>query len=181
MALTPDDILKHLQAALSATRVIAEGQALIVPVDEILAVAKYLRDTSPYVCDYLSNLTATDYPDRNEIEVVYHLYSMAKKHGPIALKVRLPRATLPPVATPEAGSQSDPGRLCRPATGGGDNPTMPSVTPLWRGAEFQEREVYDLYGVTFTGHPDLRRILMWDEFAGHPMRKDYVDEDQDIL
>ena len=153
MAFTPDDILKNLQAALPATRVSVEGQALIVPAEEIIAVATYLRDTSPYVCDYLSNLTATDYPDRNEIEVVYHLYSMAKKHGPIALKVRLPR----------------------------DHPTMASVTPLWRGAEFQEREVYDLYGVTFTGHPDLRRILMWDEFVGHPMRKDYVEEDQDIL
>jgi NADH:ubiquinone oxidoreductase subunit C len=50
--------------------------------------------------------------------------------------------------------------------------------PVYRGAEFQEREVYDLYGVTFEGHPDLRRILMWDGFEGHPMRKDYVPEDQ---
>ncbi len=157
MAFAPDDILKHLQTALPATRASVEGQALVVPADEIIAVAKYLRDTHPYSCDYLSNLTATDYPDRPEtpgrIEVVYHLYSMAKKHGPIALKVRLPR----------------------------DHAAMPSVTPLWRAAEFQEREVYDLYGVTFTGHPDLRRILMWDEFTGHPMRKDYVEEDQDAL
>ncbi len=155
MAFAPDEILTHLQAALPATRVSVEGQALIVPADAIIAVAQYLRDTEPYRCDYLSNLTATDYPDRPEtpgrIEVVYHLYSMAKKHGPIALKVRLPR----------------------------DHAVMPSVTPLWRGAEFQEREVYDLFGVTFTNHPDLRRILMWDEFVGHPMRKDYVEEDQD--
>jgi NADH:ubiquinone oxidoreductase subunit C len=56
-----------------------------------------------------------------------------------------------------------------------------SVTPIWRGAEFQEREVYDLYGVRFEGHPDLRRILMWDGFQGHPMRKDYVVEDQNVL
>jgi NADH-quinone oxidoreductase subunit C len=54
---------------------------------------------------------------------------------------------------------------------------MPSLTPLWRGAELQEREIYDLYGIVFDGHPDLRRILMWDEFKDHPMRKDYVDPD----
>jgi NADH:ubiquinone oxidoreductase subunit C len=58
------------------------------------------------------------------------------------------------------------------------NPHAASVTPIWRGAEFQEREAYDLYGVVFDGHPDLRRILMWDGFEGHPMRKDYVVEDQ---
>ena len=151
MALTAEDILKDIQAKLPATQVSVEAGALIVPAAELTAVAKFLRDAAAYACDYLSNLTAADYPDRKEIEVVYHLYSMAKKHGLVTLKVRLPRNAA----------------------------TVASVTPLWRGAEFQEREVYDLYGVTFTGHPDLRRILMWDEFAGHPMRKDYVDEDQD--
>jgi NADH-quinone oxidoreductase subunit C len=54
---------------------------------------------------------------------------------------------------------------------------LPSLTPLWRAAEFQEREIYDLFGVHFIGHPDLRRILMWDEFKDHPMRKDYVPPD----
>lgn len=58
-----------------------------------------------------------------------------------------------------------------------DKINVPSLTPLWRGAEFQEREVYDLYGVIFDGHPDLRRILMWDEFVGFPMRRDYVAPD----
>ena len=157
MPLTAEDVLKDLQAKLPGTQVVVEAGTLIVPVAEVTAVARFLRDTEPYHCDYLSNLTAADYLDRPEspgrIEVVYHLYSITKKQGPVTLKVRLPRA----------------------------NPTVASVTPLWRGAEFQEREVYDLFGVTFTGHPDLRRILMWDEFAGHPMRKDYVDEDQDAL
>ncbi len=54
---------------------------------------------------------------------------------------------------------------------------MPSLTPVWRSAEFQEREVFDLYGIVFTGHPDLRRMLMWDGFKDHPMRKDYVEPD----
>jgi NADH-quinone oxidoreductase subunit C len=55
--------------------------------------------------------------------------------------------------------------------------TLPSLTPVWRSCEFQEREVFDLYGVRFEGHPDLRRILMWDGFTAHPMRKDYVEPD----
>ena len=85
------------------------------------------------------------------LEVVYHLYSMELKHGPVVLRLR-------------TANRADQTRL-------------PSLTPLWRGAEFQEREVYDLYGVVFEGHPDLRRILMWDNFVGFPMRRDYVAPD----
>jgi NADH-quinone oxidoreductase subunit C len=59
----------------------------------------------------------------------------------------------------------------------GDGARLPSLTPIWRSAEFQEREIFDLYGVRFDGHPDLRRILMWDEFEDHPMRKDYREPD----
>jgi len=58
-----------------------------------------------------------------------------------------------------------------------DQVELPSLTRIWRSAEFQEREVFDLYGVLFTGHPDLRRLLMWDEFTDHPMRRDYVEPD----
>ena len=119
---------------------------------DLAVVCRRLKDEERLSFDYLSNLTAVDYPPER-IEVVYHLYSMAKKHGPVALKVKVPRA----------------------------KPIVASVTPIWRGAEFQEREAYDLYGVIFEGHPDLRRILMWDGFEGHPMRKDYVVEDQDAL
>jgi NADH-quinone oxidoreductase subunit C len=85
------------------------------------------------------------------LEAVYHLYSMAKKHGPVILRMRTANRT--------------------------DQVEMPSLTPVWRAAEFQEREVFDLYGIVFTGHPDLRRILMWDEFKDYPMRKDYMDPD----
>ncbi|MBI3319150.1 MAG: NADH-quinone oxidoreductase subunit C, partial [Candidatus Omnitrophica bacterium] len=129
-----------------------------------LRVCQFLKGSPDYQLDYVSNLTAVDYPptpassaSQNEtagpgrIEVIYDLYSMAKKHGPVSLKLKLPRAT----------------------------PSVASLTPVYRGAEFQEREVYDLFGVTFDGHPDLRRILMWDGFKGYPMRKDYVVEDQD--
>lgn len=129
-----------------------EGSALLVPSGDLSAVCRCLKEHERFDLDYLANLTAVDYPP-DTMEVVYHLYSMAQKHGPVTLKVKLPRG----------------------------NPVVASVTPIWRGAEFQEREVYDLFGVTFEGHPDLRRILMWDGFEGHPMRKDYVVEDQDAL
>ena len=76
---------------------------------------------------------------------------MAKKHGPVVLRMRTVNRT--------------------------DQVELPSLTPIWRSAEFQEREVFDLYGIVFTGHPDLRRILMWDGFKDHPMRKDYVEPD----
>ncbi|MBI3996843.1 MAG: NADH-quinone oxidoreductase subunit C [Candidatus Omnitrophica bacterium] len=147
---TLDEIKSTCEAALPGVSLQVEGGYLVVGATDIVAVCRYLKDR--FTLDYLANLTAIDYPP-DRIEVVYHLYSMAKKHGPVALKVKLPRAT----------------------------PTVASVTLIWRGAEFQEREVYDLYGVTFDGHPDLRRILMWDGFQGHPMRKDYVVEDQNVL
>ena len=85
------------------------------------------------------------------LEAVYHLYSMEKKHGPVMLRLRTENRT--------------------------DRVHLPSLTPVWRSAEFQEREIFDLYGIIFDGHPDLRRILMWDEFEDHPMRKDYVEPD----
>ena len=85
------------------------------------------------------------------LEAVYHLFSMAKKHGPVVLRMRTANRT--------------------------DQVELPSFTPVWRSAEFQEREVFDLFGIVFTGHPDLRRLLMWDEFKDHPMRRDYVEPD----
>jgi NADH-quinone oxidoreductase subunit C len=150
-------------------------------------VAKFLRDDAELALDFLSNVSGVDWPDKEIsekvkvtrsvtktidgveqqveetveeprkrmepgfLEVVYHLYSMAKKHGPVVLRMRTGNRT--------------------------DQVELPSLTAIWRSAEFQEREVFDLYGVVFTGHPDLRRILMWDGFKDHPMRKDYVEPD----
>lgn len=85
------------------------------------------------------------------LEAVYHLYSMARKHGPVILRQR-------------ASNRSDQVQVA-------------SLTPVWRGCEFQEREAFDLYGIRFDGHPDQRRILMWDGFKDYPMRKDYVEPD----
>jgi len=143
------------------------------------AVAKFLRDDAELALDFLSNVTGVDWPDKEIaekvkvskavdgveqtveetrkrvepgcLEVVYHLFSVARKHGPVILRMRTVNRT--------------------------DQVELPSLTSIWRSAEFQEREVFDLYGVVFTGHPDLRRLLMWDEFTDHPMRRDYVEPD----
>ena len=150
-----EELKTTLEQQLPGVSLTIEGSALLVPSKDLLAVCRLLKDTERFRCDYVANLTAVDYlPDAaggsGRMQVVYHLYSMAQKHGPVTLKVTVPR----------------------------EQPTVPSVTPLWRAAEFQEREVYDLYGVVFEGHPDLRRILMWEGFVGHPMRKDYIVEEQ---
>ena len=151
MFASPDDIKTVLEQLLPGISVTVEVGALLVAPKDLAAVCRCLKEHERFGLDYLSNLTAVDYPAEQRMDVIYHLYSMAKKHGPLTLKVRLNRA----------------------------QPVVASVTPIWRGAEFQEREVYDLFGVTFEGHPDLRRLLMWEGFEGHPMRKDYVVEDQD--
>lgn len=153
--------------------------SLLVSPESGLAVARFLKEDPRLQMDYASNVTGVDWPDQRieekiqvkrmykeeeieveetveklipgYLEVVYHLYSMALKQGPVILRMR-------------TGNRSDQVHL-------------PSLTPVYRGAEFQEREVYDLYGVIFDGHPDLRRILMWDEFQDFPMRKDYLEPD----
>jgi len=128
-----------------------EGTALVVDRKDLFAVSRFLKENEPYRTDYVSCITGVDY--KEYLESVYHLYSMEKKEGPIVLKVRVPK----------------------------EDPKIPSLTPMFRGAEFQEREAYDMIGIVYEGHPDLRRILMWDGFAHYPLRKDYIPEDQDIL
>lgn len=107
--------------------------------------------TSEHKLDYLSSLTGADY--LTFLECIYHLYSMEKKTGPIVLRTRVGRET----------------------------PKIPSLVPVYRSAEYQERETFDMYGIVFEGHPDLRRIFMWDSFEAFPMRKDYVQEDSETL
>jgi len=130
----------------------AAQPALLVDREHVYGVAKFFKEDPRFAMDFCSCVTGVDCLPKTDkpgyIEVVYHLYSVSQKHGPIVLKVRAPREL--------------------------DQCHVPSLTPLWRGCEFQEREAFDLYGVKFEGHPDLRRILMWDEFKDHPMRKDYA-------
>ncbi|MGO9777659.1 MAG: NADH-quinone oxidoreductase subunit C [Terracidiphilus sp.] len=117
--------------------------------ESALAVAKYLRDDAELKLDYLSNGTGVDWPE--SLEAVYHLYSVEKMYGPVVIRMKTVNRT--------------------------DQVALPSLTPIWRSAEFQEREIFDLYGIVFTGHPDLRRLLMWEGFKDHPMRRDYREPD----
>lgn len=150
-------------------------------------VATFLRDDVELSLDFLSNATGVDWPDKEIaekvkvtrpvtktldgveqqveetveetqkrvvpgcLEAVYHLFSVAKGHGPVVIRMKTGNRT--------------------------DQVQLPSLTPVWRSAEFQEREIFDLFGIVFIGHPDLRRLLMWDEFKDHPMRRDYVEPD----
>lgn len=129
----------------------AAQHSLLVSSAHAVPVARFLRDDPALRLDYCSNVTGVDWPKLGYLEVVYHLYSMARQHGPVILRLRTANRT--------------------------DQVSVPSLTPIWRSCEFQEREVFDLFGVVFENHPDLRRILMWDEFEPHPMRKDYVEPD----
>jgi len=118
--------------------------AISVKANDLFGVARHLKEKEGY--DYLSAVTGVDYPDR--FEVVYHLYSMKERKGPLTLKVSASK----------------------------EEPEIPSVTPIWSGANFQEREVYDLMGIRFAGHPKLTRILLWEGYEGHPLRKGFPIE-----
>ena len=130
--------------------------------DALVEIARYLRDEPDLAFDYLNCISGVDYcePDEKKakkvdwephVEVVYHLFSMKHKHS-VVLKVILPR-----------WKNDVEGEL----------PEVPSVAGLWRTADWHEREVYDLSGVRFTGHPDMRRILCPEDWVGYPLRKDY--------
>ena len=157
----------------------AKQPSLLVDRAHALTVARFLRDDPQLRLDYASNVTGVDWLDAvlkekikvkkvvdgaekevdevvekkkpGYLEAVYHLYSMALKQGPVVLRQRTENRT--------------------------DKTHLASLTSIYRGAEFQEREAYDLYGIIFDGHPDLRRLLMWDGFKDFPMRKDYVEPD----
>jgi len=152
MSLTISEVKSSIEKVVSGIRLKQVRDSLLIEDPAKLPeVARFLKTSPDYKLDYLSSITASDFI--NYLESVYHLYSMEKKTGPLVLRVRVPR----------------------------DNAKMPSLMPVFRGAEFQERENFDLYGIVYEGHPDLRRIFMWEGFEGHPMRKDYVQEDSETL
>ena len=129
----------------------AAQHSLLLDATHAREIASFVRDDPALQLDQCSNVTGVDWPANSCLEAVYHLYSVKLRHGPVVLRLRTENR--------------------------GDRVKLPSLTPVWRSCEFQEREIFDLFGVVFEGHPDLRRILMWDEFKDHPMRKDYVEPD----
>jgi NADH-quinone oxidoreductase subunit C len=181
-----DEIKTRVEAAVPGAKVEivtnaspSQQSSLLIDNEHAVAVARFLRDDPALRFDFCSNVTGVDWLDRvvtkkvkvkkivegeekeveeiqqekipGYLEAVYHLYSIEHKHGPIIIRMR----------TADRAAEAP----------------LPSLTPIWRSAEFQEREIFDLYGISFDGHPDLRRILMWDEFKDYPMRKDYREPD----
>lgn len=149
----------------------SEQHSLLLSSSKAKECAQWLKSESPWKFDYLSNVTGNDWPedliakqakkkpviDADDagmhacLEAIYHLYSISKSLGPLVIRMRTKDRA--------------------------DCVQLPSLTPVWRSAELQEREIFDLYGIQFEDHPDLRRLLMWDEYEDHPMRKDYVEPD----
>ena len=131
---------------------------VMVPADRIVEVLQKLRDDDELAFNFLMDLTAVDYLGREpRFEVVYHLASIEEQ----------PRASAP----------SRLYRRLRVKIGVPEDPCVaPSVVALWPAADWMEREAWDLYGIRFEGHPDLRRILLYEQFQGHPLRKDYPKE-----
>lgn len=131
--------------AIKSHHVAAGDATIVVGRDGSLDVFRTLRDDEELAFTLLIDVTAVDYLGRTpRFEVVYHLYSLPHGHR-LRVKIAV----------------------------GEDDPTVPSLVPLWKGANWLEREVWDMFGIRFEGHPDLRRILMYPEFEGHPLRKDY--------
>ena len=158
----PDDaathpVLMRLHArfaeAIISTHAFRGDATAIVKRESFLDACRLLRDDPDLLFDMLLDVTAVDYLGRKpRFEVVYHLYSVAKNHR-VRVKVPLEENDL----------------------------VLPTVVPLWVGANWLERETWDMYGIRFDGHPDLRRIYLYEEFQGHPLRKDYPKEKRQPL
>ena len=142
--LSGSEVAKKITEKFPGAVVEANDQALILNRESLLKVAEYLKTSPEFAFNYFVDITAVDYFDY--FEVVYRLASLEHNHA-LVLKVR-----------------------CY----GRDELTLPSVLSLWRGADYMEREIYDLMGIKFEGRPDMRRIFMWEGFNGYPLRKDFL-------
>lgn len=149
-ALTFEQIRERLAARFGAAvgpTVEAKDPFVVVESARLLEIARHLHDDPDLFLDYLVDETAVDYPAEQKLRLVYHLWSTRHRHG-FKLKVELDRAA----------------------------PEVTSVEPVWRAANWLEREVWDMFGVKFACHPDLRRLLMPDDWPGHPMLKDWKEQ-----
>ncbi len=144
VSLSGQEIAKQIIEHLPDAIIETSNSTVLVKSESLFEVAQLLNSRPELDFNYLTSITAIDYYDY--FEIVYQLISLNHNHS-LVVKTR-----------------------CY----GRDNLTLPSVVSLWRGADFQEREIYDLMGITFDGHPNMKRIVLWDGFQGHPLRKDYL-------
>jgi NADH-quinone oxidoreductase subunit C len=141
-------LLEFFPSAVLATHADHGDATALVEPGSLAAIMRFLRDEPGLDFEMLSDVTCVDWlGETPRFELVYHLYSLARNQR-VRIKARVPE---------EAAE-------------------IASLVEIWPSANWMEREVWDLYGVRFTGHPDLRRILLYDEFEGHPLRKDYPKE-----
>ena len=143
-ALAGEDLAQRLQSAVPDSVEDWGTTAVWVKPGRLEEVARFLRDDPDLDFQFLNAISAVDFIEH--FEVVYHLTSMRRQHTAV-------------VKTKVHGRQ---------------DLSLPSVYHLWRGADFQEREVWDLMGIHFEGHPNMKRIMLWEGFEGHPLRKDYL-------
>lgn len=141
-----EQVRRKLGKKILASEEFRGDETVVFSSDGLLESFRTLKEDGQLNFDFLADLTAVDYWGRKEprFEVVYHLSSF-ESHRRLRVKVPVPE----------------------------ENPTVPSLTPLWPGANWLEREAWDMFGIRFEGHPDLRRILLYEQFQGHPLRKDY--------
>lgn len=144
LALSGEELAVKLGQQFPGSIIKSSKDSLLVSRESLFNLASFLKTAPGLEFDFLSNITAVDYCDY--FEVIYQLTSIKHNHS-LVLKTR-----------------------CYDR----DNPTLPSLVSLWRGADFQEREIYDLMGIKFDGHPNLKRIVLWEGFQGHPLRRDYL-------
>jgi len=139
-----EEVGQRLQAAFPDAVTSWDDDVVRIEPDAIIKVCQFLKDTPDLDMDFLSSITGVDYVE--SFEVVYHLTSLTHNHS-LVLKTTLY---------------------------GRDDVGLPSVMGVWKGADLQEREIWDLMGIVFTGHPNMKRILTWEGFPGHPLRKDHL-------
>ena len=146
-------LAEEISNHISDSVVSCDDHSVYISREKIYEVLKFLKETSGFSFDLLSSITAVDYIDH--FEIVYQLKSL----------ITLSKATV----------------KVKLGFGREDHPEIDSAYNLWKGADFQEREVFDLMGIHFVNHPNLKRILLWDGFPGHPLRKDFVTNSQSIV
>lgn len=151
--MSPTEIHQRLQdqhaAAVTSFAADALDPFVLVKPDSIVEVCRFLHDDPDLAFDCLTNMSGVDFLKEDYIQVVLHLHSYTQRHA-IVVKANVSR----------------------------EEPSMPSVEAVWKAANWLEREIYDLLGVVFTGHPDLRRLLMPEDWVGHPLRKDFVEPEE---
>ncbi len=144
LAISGQELTAKVEQKFPGSIIASSRDSLLVKNESLFDLVSFLKNTPGLDFDYLSSITAVDYYDY--FELVYQMVSLEHNHS-LVLKTR-----------------------CHDR----ENPAVPSVVSLYQGADFQEREIYDLMGIKFAGHPNMKRIVLWDGFAGHPLRKDYL-------